>query len=203
MITKLNLSSHPFRNRTLPWIIAACLLGFSAVGLFWALNQWRIANHEAEVAKQNVGVMETQLSDLKSKGEKVTQSLTPDQQAMLVASHKLVAQKQFSWTRLLSDLEAVLPNGASVSQIKVINIAQRDGGTFADLDLGVLSRDPGNVINMVSTMNDSGNFQAELRSQDYQSNERGTYTEYTLRIRYAARSGVPSNQIAENLTETR
>ncbi len=162
-----------------------------------------MVGNEAKIAQETVTDMQTRLDDLKSKSDLVTQSLTSEQQALLVASHKLVAQKQFSWTRLLSDLEAVLPNGASVSQIKVINVSQKDGNTLADLDLGVLSRDYGNVVNMVSTMNNSNTFQAELRNQDLQSNERGTYTEYTLRIRYQTRAGVASDQIAGNTNEIR
>jgi hypothetical protein len=53
---------------------------------------------------------------------------------------------------------------------------------------------------MIANMNNSGLFQAELKSQDRNQNDRVTYTEYTLRLVYAPAYGyapAPADQIAQ------
>ena len=78
--------------------------------------------------------METQRADLKGKEEQVQQSLTPEQRTLLIAAHKLVAQKSFGWSRLFADLEGVLPGGVSVSRIDVENIYKTGDRNQAELE---------------------------------------------------------------------
>jgi Tfp pilus assembly protein PilN len=119
---------------------------------------------------------------------------------MLVASHKLVANKSFGWSRLFADLESVIPGSVSASRITVENI-YRDGDRIkAQLDFGVISRDYQAVMAMIGTMNASGLFQAELRAQNLQTNQRTTYSEYTLNLIYTpthAYVSTPTNEIAQ------
>jgi Tfp pilus assembly protein PilN len=122
----------------------------------------------------------------------VQQQLSPDQQTLLIASHKLVANRTFSWSRLFADLESVLPGGVSASRISVNNVFKDGDKTKAELDLAVLSRDYQSVITMIDAMNNSGMFQAELRGQDLQKNERVAYTEYTLHLVYSPAYGYPT-----------
>jgi hypothetical protein len=51
-------------------------------------------------------------------------------------------------------------------------------------------------------MNNSGNFQAELRGQDLQKTERSTFTEYTLRLVYTPRSGYSTAAPASDVAST-
>lgn len=137
--------------------------------------------------------MEEEIKQLKGEGEKVQQALTPEQKQTLIAAHHLVARKSFAWSRLFADLEQLLPRSVSVSRINVQDVVQDPvSGTKADLEFGVLSRDYPAVMNMIDNMNNSGIFQAELRGQDLQKNETVTYTEYSLRLIYMPRSGVPA-----------
>lgn len=184
MINKLNLSSRPFRNRTLPYLIALLFLAFAVSGAVLSFADLRNTTAENEIAKDNIKQMKTDIEALKGKGELVQQQLTPEQQALLIAAHKLVANKSFGWSRLFADLESVLPGGVSVSRISVQNIYKDGDRTRADLEFGVLSRDYGSVMQMIDRMNNSGRFQAELRGQDLQKTESITYTEYTLRLLY-------------------
>jgi Tfp pilus assembly protein PilN len=135
--------------------------------------------------------MKTEVQALKGKGELVQQSLTPEQQALLIAAHKLVANKSFGWSRLFADLETSLPGSVSVSRIAVNNIYKDGDRTRADLEFAVLSRDYQSVMTMIENMNNSGSFQAELRGQDLQKTESITYTEYTLRLIYTPRDSTP------------
>ena len=184
MINKLNLSSRPFRNRTLPYLIALLFLTFAVSGAVLSFASLRKTIAENEQAKSDMLEMQAKVQELKGKGDLVQKSLSTEQQALLVAAHKLVANKSFGWSRLFADLESVLPGSVSVSRIAVQNIYKDGDRTKADLEFAVLSRDYAAVMQMIETMNNSGKFLAELRGQDLQKTESITYTEYTLRLIY-------------------
>ena len=184
MINKLNLSSHPFRNRTLPYLIALLLPAFAVAGAVLSFSTLRDTTAMNEIAKSNIAEMNTELTNLKEKGSLVQQALTPEQTALMIAAHKLVANKSFGWSQLFADLESLLPGGVSVSRIVVENIYQDSEHTKAEMEFAVLSRDYQSVMAMVEKMNSSGLFQAELRGQDLQKTDSLTYTEYTLHLIY-------------------
>ena len=203
MITKLNLSSHPFRNRTLPYVLAVLLVAFAVAGAVLSFAELRDITSRNELAKAQIETMQTELDQLNREGEKIQQQLTPDQQAILIATHKLVANKNFGWSRLFADLESVLPGNVSVSRIAVENVYKTpEGRTQAELDFAVLSRDYQSVMTMIDRMHNTGAFQAELRGQDLQKSEHFTYTEYTLHLIYRPNVGystsAPSNDVVQN-----
>ena len=189
MITKLNLASKPFRNRTLPYLMALLLLALAISGATLSFAKLRNVTAENEIAKSETALMEQELKTLKEKGELVQQQLSPEQSALLVAAHKLVANKTFGWSRLFADLEAVLPGSVSASRITIQNVYKEGDKTRAELEFGVLSRDYQSVMTMIENMNNSGIFQAELRAQDLQKTESITFSEYTLRVIYTPRAG--------------
>ncbi len=200
MITKLNLASRPFRNRTTPYLISLLLLAVAVSGGLLCFSQLKKAATETELARSEIKQKEEEINALKGKGEEVKKQLTPEQQNLLIASHKLVANKTFGWSRLFADLEAVLPGSVSASRIAVENIYKDGDRIKAELDFDVLSRDYQSVMTMIARMNNSGLFQAELRGQDRQQNERLTYTEYTLHLIYTPAYGyapVPASDIAQ------
>lgn len=184
MITKLNLSSKPFRNRTLPYLLSLILLAFAVAGVVLGFAQMRDAKIKTESDKAQIEQMKNEIARLKGEGEKVQQQLSPEQRALLVGAHKLVANKTFGWSRLFADLENVLPGSVSASRISVENVYKDGERIRAELEFGVLSRDYQGVMTMIDNMNGSGIFQAELRGQDLQKNDHFSYTEYTLRLIY-------------------
>lgn len=202
MITRLNLSSKPFRNRNLPYILAVLLLAFAAVGTILSISQLSKNRSENEKAQSEIAEKRAEIKGLNDKGAEVQQELTPDQKQLLTAAHKLVANKRFGWSRLFADLEAVLPGSVSASRIAVQNVYQDGDRIKAELEFAVLSRDYPAVMEMIQRMNNSGIFQAELRGQDLQKNERITYSEYTLRLVYTPAYGystaAPSTEVAQN-----
>jgi Tfp pilus assembly protein PilN len=197
VITKLNLASRPFRNRTTPYLISLLLLAVAVSGGLLCFSQLNKAATQTEAAKAEIRQMDEEIKTLKGRGEAVQQQLTPEQQKLLIASHKLVANKTFGWSRLFADLEAVLPGSVSASRIAVENIYKDGDRIKAELDFGVLSRDYQSVMTMIATMNNSGLFQAELRGQDRQQNERLTYTEYTLHLIYTPAYGYAPTSSAD------
>lgn len=197
MITKLNLATNPFRNRTTPYLLSVALIALGAIGAMLALSQWYAASRENEIVRKNVDEMEAEVKRLKGEGEKVQQQLTPEERELLIASHKLVANKTFGWSRLFADLESVLPGSVSASRINVENVYRDGDRVKAELELGVISRDYQAVMGMIGTMNNSGLFQAELKSQDLQKNERVTFTEYTLNVIYTPAYGYSTTAPSE------
>jgi Tfp pilus assembly protein PilN len=200
VITKLNLASKPFRNRVLPYLLAGVMLFVSLVGGIFCVAKVRENNRENELLASDIQLKQGEITRLKGEGEKVQQLLTPEQKAILSASHKLVANKSFGWSRLFSDLEAVLPGSVSASRVSVNNVFQDGAQIRAELDLSVISRDYGSVMTMLQNMNNSGLFRAELRGQDLQQNERVTFTEYTFRVIYSPTysvQSVPTGDIAQ------
>lgn len=184
MITKLNLASRPFRNRTLPYLIALVLLAVSVGGAILCFAKLREIRQNNDLAKSQISEIEIKLKELNTKGELVQQELPPDKRVELIAAHKLVANKSFGWSKLFSDLENNLPGTVSVSRIVVQNVFKDAKGIKAELDFAVLSNDYQSVAQMIDRLNNSGVFKAELRGQDLQKTERSTYTEYTLYLVY-------------------
>ena len=191
VIQQINLSSRPFRNRTLPWILSAVLLAVSVFGAFFIFVEYQKVSSQTKAVKDEIAKIEPQINQLKKQGEEIKQSLTPEQQNLLRSSHSLVARKRFSWSRLFADLENVLPRDVSVSHIGVRDVIDQGGGRMlAELDFSVMSKDYQSVINMINEMSNSGVFQAvELRAQDLQR-DKGSLTEYTMQLRYAPRAGM-------------
>jgi len=206
VITKLNLATYPFRNRTLPYVASALVLVIAAVLGLYCLATLNSNRRQNELLAKAVAERQDELQKLKGEGEKVQQLLTPDQKSLLTAAHKLVANKKFSWSRLLSDLENVLPTGVAASRITVNSVFEDNNQIKADLEMAVLSKDFGSVQAMIESMNNSGVFKAELRGQDLQKNDRITYSEYTFHLIYTPSYGysaAPSNEVAKNDGGTR
>ena len=181
--------------------MAAFLLLLSAIVGIYCLTRLNDNRKQNELLAKAIEERQADIQRLKGEGEKVQQLLSPEQKAMLTASHKLVANKTFGWSRLFSDLESVLPGSVSASRISVNNIYQDGNRIKAELELGVISRDYPAVMSMIENMNNSGLFQAELRSQDLQKNERVTYSEYTFRVIYSPTTtyaSAPTTDIAQN-----
>lgn len=201
MITKLNLASRPFRNRTLPYLLALVLLALSVGGAILCFAKLREIRQNNELAKTEIVQMEKDIQALTQKGELVQQELPPDKRAELLAAHKLVANKSFGWSKLFSDLENVLPGSVSASRISVQNVFKDGERIKAELDFAVLSKDYQSVAVMIDNMNNSGVFRAELRGQDLQKTERSTYTEYTLYLVYTPYYSLPQTTTDPYLTQ--
>jgi len=200
VITKLNLASKPFRNRNLPHVLAVILIALSVAGALLCFARIRNNSQLNELALSEIHRMDDETKRLNGEGQKIQQQLSPEQKTLLIAAHKLVANKSFGWSRLFADLESVLPGNVSASRISVTNVYRDGDRQKAELDFGVISRDYQAVSEMVDRMNNSGLFQAEVRGQDLQKNERTTYTEYTLRLVYTPAYGypaVPTTDIAQ------
>ena len=196
MSTKLNLASKPFSNRSLPWVISFVIVFASLLSLIFIVRSTRLAQAQLATVQTEINAMGQEEHQLRQKAEAVKNSLTPEQLQALTAAHSLVGRKQFSWSRLLADLESALPGDARVKRIAVRGVATQNGQTLADLELAVIAKSPSVITQMIADMDREGTFQAELRSQNLQRGRGETGAEYELFIVYRPRSGAPSSPAA-------
>lgn len=190
MIARLNLSSDPFRNRTLPWTVAAFVSALSLVALVLILVSYREARAEADAAEREAVVMRAQSAGLESQALEIKQTIPPEQRKTLEAAHALVSRKDFSWTQLFSDLESALPGGVRVQRINVREVAEVGDQTRADLELTVLGKASTDVTGMITEMNTGGTFNAIPLTENQKSGRGETGYEWTLRVSYVQRRRV-------------
>ena len=184
MISRLNLASDPFRNRTLPWTVAVAVSAVSLVALVLTLAQYREVRAQADLSEREVAKMRSERKELERQAEEIRQTIPADQRKALEAAHALVSRKGFSWSQLFSDLEEFMPTSVRVARINVREVTQAAGQTRADLDLTVLGRAPTDVTGMIDQMNRSGIFSAVPVSENQKSGKGESGYEWMLRISY-------------------
>ena len=197
MITKLNLSSTPFRNRALPWTVTAIVTLFSVIALVFIAKWTFDTNAQAQAAARDVAQLRQQADALNKRAEEIKSTLTPEQQRALKSAHTLVDRKQFSWSRLFADLESALPGSVRVTRITVKGVRTQDARTVTNLELVVASKNAATVTQMIEDMERQGIFHAELVSQNSERGRGESGQEYEMNVFYAPRAGVtitPSDQ---------
>ncbi len=204
-VTKLNLSSNPFRNRALPWTVAIAVTVVSFLVLVLIAKSTIQISAQAQAAERDVAALQKQTQDLTRKTEQIKVALTPDEQRTLKSAHTLVDRKRFSWARLFEDLENALPGTVRVQRIAVKGVANDGDRTVADLDLTVVSKNPSVVTQMIQDMDREGIFHAELISENPKTGKAEGGAEYEMSVHYVPRSGVSvqarSNRLVDTATE--
>ena len=197
MNNSLNLASRPFSNRIVPWALTVVILFVSLIGLLIVVQLTTTTRREANKVQAQITQLKQREQALLEAAKTVQQSFTPEQQQALPAAHELVDRKSFSWSRLLADLESVLPANVKVSRISVRDVTRAGGQTVAQLDLAVFATDPSTISQMITDWQQEGVFLAELRVQNLQKGRGEKGTEYELAVTYRARSGYSSENVAE------
>ena len=187
MISKLNLASRPFRNRTLPWTTAVVVSLASLLVIVYVLTEGSRARAQADASERTVAQMREERKVIEQQASAVRQELPPDQAEVLEAAHALVGRKTFSWSQLFSDLESALPASVRVQRINVREVSQRAGQTQAELEMTVVGRSPDDVTNMMTEMSRLGSFAATPVTENFKSERGERGYEWTLRVSYMQR----------------
>jgi len=195
-VNTLNLASKPYSNRFLPWLLTSLILFVSLVALVLITRVTATNRRQAAALQVEINALKQQEQGMIQAAEQVKNDLTPDQQKALPAAHVLVDRKQFSWSRLLADLEASLPGSVRVSRIAVRNVSKRGDQTVADLELAVFAKSPEIITQMITEMNKGGVFEAVLNTQNLQKGKGETGTEYELGVVYQPRRSFAIDRVA-------
>ena len=100
MSYKLNLASHPFRNRGLPWTIAALLSLVSITALIYILGQNAREKGKLATVKNDITSLNKEIAELKQKDQQIASTLMPEQKRDWRAAYGLINRKRFPWSRL-------------------------------------------------------------------------------------------------------
>lgn len=190
VIEHLNLASQPFRNRTLPWTLAAIIALVSVAAMVFAFGEYRKTRERAALVERDVRGLRTEHDTLRSQAEAVNNMLTEDQRRTLDAAHLILGRKNFSWSRLLADLESTLPGSIKVSRITVRDIGASGGRTRAELELAVVGKSASDVNRLIADLARPGIFNADLLTMTPETRG-GSGVEATLRVRYTPGAGRP------------
>jgi len=193
----LNLASKPFSNRIVPWALTVIILFVSLIGLLIVVQLTTTTRRQANQVQAQITQLKQREQGLLEAAKTVQQAFTPEQQQALPAAHELVDRKSFSWSRLLADLESVLPANVKVGRIAVRDVTRTGGQTVAQLDLAVFATDPSTISQMITDWQQRGIFLAELRNQNLQKGRGEKGTEYELAVTYRAPAGYSSENVAE------
>ncbi|HJU92387.1 MAG TPA: hypothetical protein VJ656_05560 [Pyrinomonadaceae bacterium] len=197
MNNSLNLASKPFSNRIVPWALTAIILFVSLIGLILVIKLTATAKSEADRAQVEINALKQKEQALLEAAKSVKASYTGDQQQALPAAHQLVDRKGFSWSGLLAELEASLPNKVKVSRISVQHVTKEGDQTVAQLDLALFAEDASTINAMIASMHQQGIFQLELRNQDLQKGRGEKGSEYEFFVIYRARASYSNESVAE------
>jgi hypothetical protein len=188
VISRLNLANDPFRNRALPWTLAAAVSLVSLFALVVVLGRYNEARAQADVSDREVQAMRAQQKELDRQAESIRQNIPAEQRQPLEAARALVSRKGFSWSQLFSDLEGLMPADVRVARINVREVAQVGDQTRTDLDLTVVGRAPTDVTGMIDDMNRSGAFSAVPVTENQKSGRGESGYEWLLRVSYVQRA---------------
>ena len=197
MNNSLNLASKPFSNRILPWALSAIILFVSLIGLILVVRLTTTSRAEDEKAQIEINKLKQQEHALMKDAETLKAAFTAEQQQALPAAHLLVDRKLFSWSRLLADLEASLPNNVRVSRISVQDVTRDSNQTVAQLDLALFTKNPSTISDMIAAMHREGVFYLVLRNQNLQKGRGEAGTEYEFSVVYRAPQTYSSESVAE------
>jgi len=173
------------------------VLFVSLIGLVLVVRLTTTTRSEADRVQAEINQLKQQEQALLNVTNQVKNSLTAEQQQALPSAHQLVDRKGFSWSRLLADLEASLPDKVKVSRIAVREVNKQGDQTIAQLDLAVFAKDAGTISDMISSMHQEGIFEAEIRNQNLQKGRGEAGTEYELFVIYRSRAGYSSESVAK------
>ena len=201
----VNLSSRPFRNRRLFWLVILLLFvipayfGLGAVGDL-ARRQAELDALDAEIQALQGGIKTI------DKPAPTNVTISADRNLQLLAASGLIARRAFSWSQLLDDIERNLPAGVRVLRVAVAQIQpnERDAAgveieSAATLNMSVIGKSGAEVTTMINKFHESRRFRVSPISQ--KPVEGTEEIEFELKVEYLTRPAAPraglSNQIAE------
>jgi len=176
---RLNLASRPFRNEALPnllfvfgLVLAMALSVLHGVHLRWLLGDTSSALHQQLAAQQ------AELQALRREVQAV-RAPAPEVAKLLEwrAVKDLVDRATFSWTLLLSRLEAVLPPG-----LRLVAITPRVAAGQVQLELTAIARTREDGFDFARALQEQGSFK-NVYPSGVEASPRGE--EFTLVMVYS------------------
>lgn len=193
MRTKLNLSTRPFTNHRLFWIVLVVVYFTSLWLMLWFANEKGSVIVRADDLKRRIDsqkqLAKEATDDLeRRKKEQVRVVVTEPQAIELAAARQLIQRKVFSWNRMLSDIEEYVPKNTRIISIKVDESANATDEAMARVQVKAIGTTAGEMTEMMISLEKSGGlFEVGETGQDA-TTDNGE-TPFTLNLTYRPRRG--------------
>jgi hypothetical protein len=128
--------------------------------LWMSSEKSRVLAKQTEVREridsQKTAVAEALQEQERRKREQQKTVLTEQQAIQLASARQLLQRRAFSWNRMISDIEAYVPNHTRIMSIKVEEIVRTGGDLIARVQVKALGTTPAEMTEMMSNLEKSG-----------------------------------------------
>lgn len=181
----VNLAREPFR-RDRPILIASALTGIVLLVSLGVLISIAVSERQISLqARSDLDALNRQLATIRNEQVKIDREMRlPGNEIVLDRSiliNTLIRRKAISWTRIFSDLEAVLPHNVRIIAIRP-QVTARDQ---LSLDMTVASETPEPVIGFIARLEGSDIFGAVTPSGITPPTQNDPIYRYRLSVNYA------------------
>lgn len=169
MRTYLNLSGRPFTNHRLFWFAVIAVFFISLWLLLWISAEKSIVAAQVEQLDRRISIQEELVKqkeiDRQARDQTRDDVKLDDQQRMqLAAARQLIAQKAFSWNRLIGDIEEYVPKDARIMSVKVDEVSAGLTGENATVEVKALGKTSAQMTEMMGALEKSGGLFAIIQS---------------------------------------
>lgn len=193
MRTKLNLSTRPFTNHRVFWIVLVVVYFTSLWLVLWFANEKGSMIVRADDLKRRIDsqkqLVKEATDDLERRKKNEVKVVVTEPQAIeLAAARQLIQRKVFSWNRMLSDIEEYVPKNTRIISIKVEENANTTDEAIARIQVKAIGTTPSEMTEMMISLEKSaGLFEVGETGQEA-TTENGE-TPFTLNLTYRPRRG--------------
>ena len=187
MRTSLNLSSRPFTNHRLFWIGLALVLFTSLWFVLWVAAEHAQVSAKVENVKLRIESQKAQAEAAKAEREKQEREqvkivISEQETLELASARRLILEKTFSWNRMISDLEQLVPKEARITLIKV-EAGSDAQATAAKVQVKAVGTTAARMTEMMTNIEKSGGLFAVVQADQEQISDTGE-TPFTLELIY-------------------
>lgn len=193
MRTRLNLSTRPFTNHRLFWIVLVAVYFTSLWLTLWVVGEKTSVIARADELQRRIESQKQLVKDAtdeleRRKKTEVRVVITEQQQIELAAARQLIGRKVFSWNRMISDLEEYVPKNTRIVSIKVEEIANTAEEAMAGIQVKAVGTTAAEMTEMMLNLEKSGGLFAVGETGQDAVAENGE-TPFTLNLTYRPRRG--------------
>ena len=193
MRTRLNLSTRPFANHRLFWIVLVAIYFTSLWLTLWVVGEKTSVIARADDLQRRIESQKQLVKDAtdeleRRKKTEVRVAVSEQQQIELAAARQLIGRKVFSWNRMISDLEEYVPKNTRIISIKVEEIANTTEEAMAGIQVKAVGTTAAEMTEMMLNLEKSGGLFVVGETGQETIAENGE-TPFTLNLTYRPRRG--------------
>lgn len=161
MRMKLNLAAEPFTNHRLLWAGVTVVLLSSLWVVTWVAGERAALRVRADEVAAMIKLQEEEVERIKAEQEKRKQEaqqvvMSREESLQLAAARLLIAQRSFSWDRLIREVERHVPNDTRITSIKVGDVLTSPDDAVAAVELKATGKTAAQMTEMMSNLEESG-----------------------------------------------